>query len=105
MRGTARLVIETMTTFCCFASGENFPGKLKGADAPVGFFVSVFVDAVDRAEAERKALEMLAAHPDLALAGRARIPAGATILFKVVHKLEHHVNPKVTEFQFFEMDE
>ena len=94
-----------MTTFCCFASGENFPGELKSANTPVGFFVSVFVDAIDRAEAECKALEILSVHPDLTLAGHERIPAGATISFKVVHELEHHVNPKVTEFQFFEMDE
>ncbi len=94
-----------MKAFCCFASGENFPGELNGADTPIGFFVSVFVNAVDPTEAESKALEILSTHPDLTLAGHAKIPAGATISFKVVHELEHRVNTKVTEFQFFEMDE
>ena len=94
-----------MKAFCCFASGENFPGDLNGRDKLVGFFVSVFVNAGDPTEAESKALDMLSAHPDLTLPGKATIPEGATISFKVVHELEHDGNPKVTEFQFFEMDE
>ena len=94
-----------MKAFCCFASGENFPGELKGKKVSIGFFVSVFVNAVDSTEAESKSLKMLLAHPELALAGGAKVPSSATISFKVVHELEHRVNPKVTEFQFFEMDE
>ena len=95
-----------MKSFCCFASGENFPGELNGKDVPVGFFVSVFLNAADSNEAESKSLEMLSAHPTLATAEGANAPEGATITFKVVHELDHRVvNPKVTEFQFFEMDE
>jgi hypothetical protein len=93
-----------LATFCCFAAGENFPGELNGADASVGFFVSVFVDAIDQNEAERKAFEMLSGHPDLTLPDNAGLPGNATITFKVVHELEHHVNPAVTEFKFFDMD-
>lgn len=95
-----------MKSFCCFASGEDFPGKLIGKDVPIGFFVSVFVNAVDSSEAESRSLEMLLAHPDLTMAEGALLPTDAKIMFKVVHELEHHVErPKVTEFQFFEMDE
>ena len=95
-----------MKSFCCFAAGENFPGELDGKDMPIGFFVSVFVNAVDSNEAESKSLEMLLMHPDLGLADGAKIPTIATISFKVVHELAHRVEtPKVTEFQFFEMDE
>lgn len=94
-----------MKAFCCFASGENFPGELKGKKVPIGFFVSVFVNAVDSTEAESKSLELLMAHPELALTGGAKFSSSATISFKVVHELEHRVNPKVTEFQFFEMDD
>jgi len=95
-----------MKSFCCFASGENFPGELNGKEMPVGFFVSVFVNAVDANEAESKSLDMLLKHPALALIGGAQVPSSASISFKVVHELAHRVvNPKVTEFQFFEMDE
>ncbi len=77
-----------------------------GKDVPIGFFVSVFVNAVDSNEAESKSLEMLLAHPNLTTENGAQMPTGAKIVFKVVHELEHHVDhPKVTEFQFFEMDE
>jgi hypothetical protein len=94
-----------MNTFCCFAVGENYPGEIRGADTPIGFFVSVFVDAANGADATRKALEALSAHPDLTVTNHTGIPEGATITFNVVHELQHHVNPTVTEFQFFEMDE
>ena len=95
-----------MKSFCCFASGENFPGELNGKEMPVGFFVSVFVSAVDANDAESKSLDMLLKHAELALTGGAEIPSNATISFKVVHELDHRVvNPKVTEFQCFEMDE
>ncbi len=97
--------MDALNTFCCFASGENFPGELRGKRKPIGFFVSVFVNAIDRAEAECKALEILSTHPDLTLAGHETIPKSATISFKVVHELEHHVGSKVTAFQFFELDE
>lgn len=72
---------------------------------PIGFFVSVFVNAVDSTEAESKSLEMLSVHPDLTLTDGTMIPANATISFKVVHELDRRVNPKVIKFQFFEMDE
>lgn len=95
-----------MKSFCCFASGENFPGELNGKNVPVGFFVSVFVNAVDANEAEAKSLGMLLDHQTLVSADGTKTPEGATITFKVVHQLEHRVvNPKVTEFQFFEMDD
>lgn len=95
-----------MKSFCCFASGENFPGELSRKKNPVGFFVSVFVNAVDASEAQSKSRDMLLKHPDLALMGGVQISSGATISFKVVHELAHRVvNPKVTEFQFFDMDE
>ena len=67
--------------------------------------MSVFVNAIDGAEAERKALEILSTHPDLTSADHKTIPEGASISFKVVHELEHHIGSKVTTFQFFEMDE
>ena len=101
----SRATNSIMKTFCCFVSGEDFPGELSGKEVPVGFFVSVFVNASDPIEAKAKSLEMLMSHPELALSGGAELPKSATTSFKVVHELEHRVNPKVTEFQFFEMDE
>lgn len=44
-------------------------------------------------------------HPALMLPDGAKLPAEATITFKVVHQLEHVVSPTITEFRFFEMDE
>ena len=96
---------EDLTGFCCFASGENFPGELDGRNSLVGFFVSVFLNASSSSEAEAKASEMLLAHFGGTGSETARLPDGATIKFKVTHDLERQVEPKVTEFQYFEMDE
>lgn len=57
--------VANMKSFCCFAAGEKFPGELNGKEMPVGFFVSVFVNAVDANEAEAKSLDILLKHPDL----------------------------------------
>ena len=95
-----------MKSFCCFASGEDFPGELIDRDTPIGFFVSVFVNAVDPIEAESKSRELLLAHPKLVVRDGTQLPENATISFKVVHELGHHVeHAKVTEFQFFGMDD
>ncbi len=94
-----------MKRFCCFAMGKNFPGELRGKSEPFGFFVSAFVNAIDSKDAEIKALELLSANLGL-VTEDAGLPPNATVSFKVVHELAHQIQaPKLTEFQFFEMDE
>lgn len=94
-----------MKAFCCFAMGENFPGELRGKSDPFGFFVSVFVNAIDSKDAEAKALQLLSEDSALTASESAGFPPNATVSFKVVHELAHQVMPKLTEFQFFDMDD
>ena len=94
-----------MTTYCCFVFGEDFPGELAGKTEPVAFFARVFVDAKDQRDAESLARQALDVHPPLTLADGAELPSEATITFKVVHRLEHVVDPTITEFEFFVMDD
>ena len=75
----------------CFIRGENFPGQLAhsaalvedarpvGAQEPVGFFVTRFVEADSVEQAEQNALLLLRSEPKLAPpegykpSGRARV--------------------------------
>jgi hypothetical protein len=54
-----------MKLFRCFIEGANFPLKLEGQTALLGFFTTRFVRAETPEQAELLALEMLRADPQL----------------------------------------
>jgi hypothetical protein len=48
-----------MPYFRCFVRGEDYPGQIIGLSDRVGFFVTRFVEAVDKLRAEQLVVEEL----------------------------------------------
>lgn len=94
-----------MPVFRCFIRGENFPGKLVGQVAPIGFYTTRFVDAETPEQAEMLAVGLLRVDEDLDVAPEHRTP-DAKVYFEKIEEVPAEMERKPNKgFSFFTMDD
>lgn len=54
-----------MPIYRCFANGTGFPGALFGEDGTMGFYTTLWVQALNPKRAELKAMDLLSRNPSL----------------------------------------
>jgi len=93
-----------MPRYKCYICGENFPGALVGESNPVGFYVTRFVEAISREEAEMQALARLKNEQRLSLPQGMERPKNARLHFENIEEVEHAEVPDTDSgFTFFAM--
>ncbi len=77
-----------MAFYRCFIRGEHFPGECIGQKGVYGFYTTRWVEALNKEEAELRAVDLLREDRSLALPEGAAKPADARVYVEEIEEVD-----------------